>query len=224
MKKYLIIFLYFLVACGSDQTRVSIVDKDGNPAKINKMTPKFNRDQLEKQREAIDRNQNSEVRRTELNKFKQVNQTQNIDDENFITNSNTTSVDINESYPDDIFADRITNYNYNYTQEMQNQSPVRENRIVEVATTKQNATPKTQPKPTTQDKGFYIQLGIYSEKKNAQKIYDKFKKIHSGSILNYNNNKNKVVLGPYSNKTIAEKDMNKIIKQGHYDVYIIEQK
>ena len=72
-----------------------------------------------------------------------------------------------------------------------------------------------------------IQIGIYSTKDNANSVYNKFKSINTGYIDDYfykNNKKYKVVLGPYLSRIKAEKDLEKIIKTGHYDTYITQKK
>ncbi|MDR3290483.1 MAG: SPOR domain-containing protein [Rickettsiales bacterium] len=243
MKKILVLLPLFLISCASQdmgQPRVKLVDSQGNPVKLNKIVPKFNAEQLEKQRETVDRTQNSENRKVEITKFKQINTNFDIEsDDNIINNEANEGNGIGNAYPDELFADRITNYNYNYTQQMQNESPKKESKVVVVNTEEIKATPppSSQPKttpipapsPTIKNKkGYYIQIGIYSEKKNAQNMYNKFKKINMGEISEYVDKngkvKYKVALGPYNERKYAGIDMNKIINTGHYDVYIAEQK
>ena len=77
------------------------------------------------------------------------------------------------------------------------------------------------------NKKYYIQLGIFGEKSNAETTYSKYSKISNGMIENYlhkGKNKFKVLLGPYTDRQLAETDMEKVIKTGHYDVYITEKK
>ena len=71
--------------------------------------------------------------------------------------------------------------------------------------------------------GYYIQLGIYSDKKNADNVCEQYSKIGTCSMELYNKNY-KVVLGPYTDKSIAERDLEKVIKTGHFDVYITNKK
>ncbi|MDR2527159.1 MAG: SPOR domain-containing protein [Rickettsiales bacterium] len=206
-------------------TRVRIVDEKGKPAKINKMTIKFNEEQMARQREAVDRTQNSQNRKIPVNKFKQQ------DDESFIFP--TTQQD---DYPDELFADRITNYNYQHDSQQievvaapkrqtENIKP-NDKQVIIVDNKEQKKSPSTKNEKSYSQKGYYIQVGIYSEKKNAENIYKKYSDINSGKIEEYNNKgkKYKVVLGPYKDRNSAENDMNKVIKLGHYDVYITEQK
>ena len=44
------------------------------------------------------------------------------------------------------------------------------------------------------------------------------------NYLHNGKNRFKVLLGPYTDKKLAEIDMEKVIKTGHYDVYITEKK
>lgn len=250
--KYLL-FLVILASCVNENSKaVKIVDMKGNPARINKIVPKFNQEQLEKQRAAFN---NAETQN--INKFRQdyndsqnfqpINQTTTFDDENIIAPSN-------KQYPNDIFADRITNYNYIQENQQISENKQREipkNQVVEgdivsndaiaqeikpnievkkepvAVVEKKPAAPK-KPKSNAKVNGkhFYIQIGIYSEKKNANVAYNKYSKINPGSIEEYNKNgkKYKVLLGPYLDRKNAEKDLEKVIKTGHYDVYITTKK
>ena len=86
---------------------------------------------------------------------------------------------------------------------------------------------KTDVVNNKKSKKYYIQLGIFGEKSNAETIYSKYSKISNGMIENYlhkGKNRFKVLLGPYTDKKLAEIDIEKVIKTGHYDVYITEKK
>lgn len=275
-------FVFFIIITGCLQSgveQVRIVDSNGNPAKINKIVPKFNEEQLSKQREAFNSNQDTNL---EVNKFRKDYNTTTaqpinkglpppsaISDQNII-------VPVNNKYPNDIFADRITNYNYiqdNKTathtikktdepktinrQDLINETnnKIVEGDIIETNTgkklnqemtsekmsTKQKLSTNVQGKisnnkPTTKtpaptnassQKQYFIQIGVYSEKKNADIAYNKYSKISNGSIEEHNvknKKKYKVLLGPYNSKKIAEQNLEKVINTGHYDVYITEKK
>lgn len=263
-----IILLILLPSCiqpGIDKVR--IVDKNGRPANINKIVPAFNEQQMIKQKQAF------KDSFTEVNKFRQdfneINSSQQEDlGSNIIeANNNSTSLNSAQNYPDDIFADRITNYKYlNSDKNVQiiDKSDKKDsnktilNKVVETTipannlkasvnnnkstktentTNKQNSTikkntanKKTTTKSTTNNinkKGFYIQIGIFNEKSNAENSYKKYSSIHKGGIDEYISKskvKYKVLLGPYTNRNTAEKDLEKVIKTGHYDVYITEKK
>ena len=248
--KYLFIFVFLFGCVQPKFESVKIVDEYGKTAKINKIIPAFNEEQMLKQKEAFNNNNNTT---TKVNKFRQ---NYNNPDENsdvFNDDSNIITNNINK-YPDDIFADRITNYRYldnNHKVQIIDQSKQNEdkniNKVVQtevIENKKQmvltheneeiksdnnvkNNNKNNKPKSTAKTRGFYIQIGIYSEKNNANTAYKKYSSIHSGDIEEYiskNKAQYKVLLGPYSNKKLAEKDLEKIIKTGHYDVYITEKK
>lgn len=273
MKKVkLLLLLILLVSCiQSGLNQVRIVDSNGNPAKINKIVPSFNEQQMMKQKEAF----NNSI--TEVNKFRQdfneINQNQEMNIETH-NDSNVIKVANSNKYPEDIFADRITNYKYldtnknvqiidkSTTSNTQNTNKNNTNKIVETKVEKNNQTvntknnqeinvknntnkttnstkgnniPKTKNDNTKKvtstnninSKGFYIQIGIFNKKTNAENSYKQFSSIHKGGIDEYISNskvKYKVLLGPYSNRNTAEKDLEKVIKTGHYDVYITEKK
>lgn len=281
MKRFKILLpLIILTSCiQSGLNQVRIVDSNGNPAKINKIVPSFNEQQMMKQKEAF----NNSI--TEVNKFRQnfneINEIQNVNTVNNDTMDNDTNIikpSNRKKYPEDIFADRITNYKYldsnkniqvidksNNTNNKVitiDESKNNLNKVIETSTNKNeiksnnknkvdntvqtnnktannkstnnkssnnknNTTKKTVNKNNIDAKGFYIQIGIFNEKTNAENSYKKYSSIHKGGIDEYISNskvKYKVLLGPYSNKNTAEKDLEKVIKTGHYDVYITEKK
>lgn len=284
--KYLLLIL-ILSSCQQQGQRIRIVDKDGNPARINKITPQFNEEQLERQKQALLTQQQPQ----QLSAVNQLAQ-QNYHSQNDINTKNTTIIQDNTNileennrikYPKDIFADRITNYNYiednNFSTDNQNnyqnlnyktlknqyqssengeileediivlndfekkeikeeQEKYQKNKqnesINQLQTNNEynsnndisikNTTPITK---NNNSKGIYIQIGIYSKKINATKMYNKYKSINTGTIEEYNSKgkkQYKVILGPYTDRKVAEKDLTKVIKTGHYDVYITENK
>lgn len=259
------------MACSMNTSdKIKIVDANGNPVKLNRIVPEFNEQQMQKQKEALSSNsQNgSNIKFVNGN----YNIMQQVNDPNFITTKNT--------FPDEnIFADRITNFNYIEKDKKQNLSKPsidneknsniidvknQKNSIIEVDSnnlvksdkpdnknnkiTKNNVSEKVveiddnssknnknlsiQNKLKTdiankKNKKYYIQLGIFDEKSNAETTYSKYSKISNGMIKNYlhkGKNRFKVLLGPYTDKKLAEIDMEKVIKTGHYDVYITEKK
>lgn len=261
MEKLKYLFLLFLLtACiQPDFNQVRIVDEYGKPAKINKIIPAFNEQQMLKQKKAF----NDSI--TEVNKFRQdFNDIENNDItnlQNINNDSNIIEVSNNKQYPDDIFADRITNYKYlsdnkniqvidkndkkeyisvkeeNLNKVIQtqvvenNKTKIKENNSDIKSTTNKNKPINKQNNSlqfnNINSKGFYIQIGIFNEKINAENSYKKYSKIHKGGIDEYISKskvKYKVLLGPYSNRNTAEKDLEKVIKTGHYDVYITEKK
>ena len=262
----LLILLPSCIQPGVD--RVRIVDKDGKPANINKIIPAFNEQQIIKQKQAF------KDSFTQVNKFRQdFNDINSVQQENLGSNiieanNNSASFESIQNYPDDIFADRITNYKYlnsdknvqviDKSDKKENNNKTILNKVVETTipdnnlkasvsnnklakkentTNKQNSTTKKNTtnkknitKSTTNNinkKGFYIQIGIFNEKSNAENSYKKYSTIHKGGIDEYISKskvKYKVLLGPYTNRNTAEKDLEKVIKTGHYDVYITEKK
>lgn len=277
-------FVFFIVMAGCLQSgveQVRIVDENGKPVKINKTVPKFNEEQMIKQREAFKNKDNA----TQINKFRQdYNDTSDTFSRSLVANDSNIIVPI-RNYPDDIFADRITNYNYiedtNKTimqaapKKADNRNvkaPVKKNMIsvkdteviggdildssttvkakkrvayalktmeekpLTVESQKKSIESKsaatlvvksTAPRTNVNQKGYYIQVGVYREKKNADSAYEKYSKISSGNVEEYDfhgSKKYKVLLGPFSDKKTAEQSLEKIIKMGHYDVYITEKK
>ena len=259
------------MACSMNTSdKIKIVDANGSPVKLNRIVPEFNEQQMQKQKEALSSNNQNGSNIKFING--NYNIIQQVNDPNFITTKNT--------FPDEnIFADRITNFNYIEKDKKQNLSKPssdneknsniidvknQKNSIIEVDSnnlvksdkpdnknnkiTKNNVLEKVveiddnssknkknlsiQNKLKTdiankKSKKYYIQLGIFGEKSNAETIYSKYSKISNGMIENYlhkGKNRFKVLLGPYTNKKLAEIDMEKVIKTGHYDVYITEKK
>lgn len=226
-----------------------IVDKYGKPVKINKIVPAFNEEQMLKQKEAFNNNNI-----TEINKFRQ---NYNYTDKNNINNNNINMITANvNKYPDDVFADRITNYKYldnNQNIQIIDQSKQNNNKNInkviqkeiienekQIILTKNKYNNKNNKNNNNNNKkentkiynnlnlkGTYIQIGIYNKRKNAETAYKKYSNIHNGNIEEYISKSKvqyKVLLGPYFNKKTAEKDLEKVIKTGHYDVYITEKK
>lgn len=218
--------LCLLTSCLHDNVKkVRIVDNQGNPAKINKIVPKFNEEQMKKQQDSLRGNNTSNI------KFVNENSEilQQINDPNIIS--------VNNNLPnDEILADRITNFNY--VEETKNPAtPTNKNpkignvynadkNLVKEVSVKTNGTVVKQSKKLS-GKKYFIQIGVFNEKSNAEVAYSKYSKIYNGVIDNYvsrGKNKYKVSLGPYTDKKIADKDLEKVIKMGHYDVYITEKK
>lgn len=239
MKKFLsFILLFFSTACIKNNVeRVRIVDAQGRPAKINKIIPQFNEEQMVKQREAMNNpsNRNIEVNRFRQDAMQPVNGDISMD-------TQPSSI----KYSSDVFADRITNYNYiqdEIPEQTKTQKATKNNDIIEGDIIENKVTPTTtKPKNTTvvapvvtntsvqnraNQKGYYIQIGVYKEKINADSAYNKYSKINKGVVEEYgvkNKKQYKVLLGPYPNRNSAEKDLEKVIKTGHYDVYVTEKK
>jgi len=294
--KFLIFFIFLTSCIQGNNQQVQIVDKNGKPAKIVKIVPQFNEEQMAKQKEAFG---NKENFAQQVNKFRQNYNDYNQDDvQNINTiperqnkNVSIDSIDAESNiliekssmYPNDIFEDRITNYNYNSSQMQNNNQQDTQNGFSSQKKTTQvlnnnsndnllyrnkgNKTPQIidnsdnnnqiieennalgkNPKTFNNTdnkrnnikkqtsasvlnskniKNYYIQIGVYGERKNAETMYNKYKNISTGFIDEYKVNnilKYKVVLGPFSNKKTAESSLNKVIKTGHYDVYITEKK
>ncbi len=284
-------FFFILFICGCVKQgveRIRLVDANGNPVKINKIVPRFNEEQMQKQREALNRAQ-QDNNMVSVNRF---NQNYNSQQNNNRFSQNSSLNDQNiimpaGQYPNDIFDDRITNYNYieekkyqfntenkttssntnntiittrnNTTQttheneiitddlkkstNIQNKNisktaPQQQTKTKITNTTKSNSNKTVQPVVQKQNstpaktssnisKGYYIQIGIYGKKENADKAYKKYTNIDKGVIQEYSTKgsiKYKVLIGPYKNRDDAEKNLEKVIKTGHYDVYITEEK
>lgn len=279
MKRLLYLFLVGLLSSclQNNVRRVRIIDAQGNPAKINKIVPRFNEEQMEKQKRAFNSSREDGGNAGDNVKFVNKNSgiMQQINDPNFISVGNRLP-------SDDVFADRITNFNYveevqqpvvsnkkdnvslaneknaekkkdsakkaliynEIKNEVVEEKVVNKNEVIEEKVV--NAPAKTlntisndkktasSPAKTAsmasgnaKDKGYFIQIGIFSEKSNAEASYSKYSKISNGVIDNYlskGKTRYKVLLGPYNDRTLAEKDLKKVIKMGHYDVYITEKK
>ncbi|MFC1659091.1 SPOR domain-containing protein [Pseudomonadota bacterium] len=73
---------------------------------------------------------------------------------------------------------------------------------------------------------YYLQLGAFKSKKGAETMLNDYKRISSGEIKEVTINKQKiyrVVLGPYTTKNRAETNKEKVIKTGHYDVFVTKR-
>ena len=299
------IFIALICGCANNTERFVFVDNNGNQVQVHRMVPKFNEEQLQKQKNLSNN--------YEANNFKQMynnsQQKSNFAPINVQSNDENIIIAHNNKYPNDIFSDRITNYNYintsnnqkdintkpssnkldtnrtnnkdnkdnkenknnksndnkkntiisdknknnkkyvlmiddkNIKNNIQNKniqtntkslsnSTLQKNTSVQqkdIDLAKQDTNVVITTNKTTKkiDKGYYIQIGIYSNKDNANKSYNKYKTIKSGVIEEYSSEtsvKYRVLLGPYSKKDSAEKDLERVIKTGHYDVYITEKK
>ncbi|MDR0423625.1 MAG: SPOR domain-containing protein [Rickettsiales bacterium] len=235
----------FLFGCAVDDSKqmIRIVDKDGREANMNKIVPEFNEAQLKKQKQVFDK---GNMQTTQINRFIQ----QDINADMVVATPNSEI-----QYPSDIFADRITNYNYrnansdsdiifgnDLEQNISTKEISRPSGGLEVSRNEQNLTKKggantkkvekkesiTQKSPLKQQKtslddnnvdGFFVQIGIFSNRENANNSFNKFKKVNNGVIREINK-KYKVLLGPYPDKEKAEMDKEKVIKMGHYDVFV----
>ena len=99
-----------------------------------------------------------------------------------------------------------------------------------VATTATTTTAAVASKSSPKDDDheiYYIQIGIYGQKKNADAACAKYGKIGNCIMDTYNAKQrinHKVLLGPYKDRKAAEKVLEKVIKTGHYDVYITDKK
>jgi cell division protein FtsN len=73
---------------------------------------------------------------------------------------------------------------------------------------------------------YYLQLGAFKSKTGAETMLNSYKKISVGEIktVTINNQKiYRVVLGPYNTRGTAEVNKEKVIKTGHYDVFITKR-
>ncbi|HSQ97493.1 MAG TPA: SPOR domain-containing protein [Rickettsiales bacterium] len=232
--KFLLLLCILSSCLQNNVKKVRIVDAQGNPAKINKIVPKFNEEQMKKQKESLKDTDNS-------SSIKFVNENngimQQINDPNIITSRNDLP-------NDEVFADRITNFNYVEDKNNQivskneqgnkkivnvydNTNKSNNKNLVKEISVKDNNKTKKIDNNVIKGTKYFIQIGIFSEKSNAEAAYSKYSRIYNGIIDDYlskGKNKYKVLLGPYTDKKIAEKDLEKIIKMGHYDVYITEKK
>ena len=289
-------FIFTLFVCGCIQQgteRIRLVDANGEPVRINKVVPKFNEEQLKKQKEALNKSQRESGGRFTRNNPQNANrfQVNYVNDQNIIMPA--------DQYPKDIFDDRITNYKYiderksqttknnSSSNNLRSNNTIRQNnneKQIEINDLSKNNTgepkmvnntnkPKslgtiqknqkstnlqnknaintasttvasstviksnttvtkkaitTTQKTKTQSGKYFLQIGIYAKKENADKAYNKYTKIDKGVIREYKSKdqttKYRVLIGPYTNKADAEKNLEKVIKTGHYDVYITEEK
>jgi len=75
-------------------------------------------------------------------------------------------------------------------------------------------------------KQYYIQLGSYSVKTNADNIVKKYQKLADGDVeklLVKNRDIYRSVLGPFATKNDAEKILARVLDSGHFDVFIIKK-
>jgi cell division protein FtsN len=120
----------------------------------------------------------------------------------------------------------IKEVNINNEKSLRNSNGATNNKIKKtvIATTPKKQTAKKKTKKTSKNGKFYIQIGAYSLKSNAEKSLNKYSNINKGMVKNYTNSKGVViyrtVLGPYNSRAQAENDLEKVIQRGHYDVYI----
>ena len=80
-------------------------------------------------------------------------------------------------------------------------------------------------KQTTSGK-YYIQLGSFKNKENADKLIKKFDNVGDEQKLIPINTKSgimyKAVIGNFNTKEEAEKEMEKVLNKGHFDCYVIK--
>jgi septal ring-binding cell division protein DamX len=221
MKKGLIVLACLLLLSCHKAEKFRIVDAEGRPAKITKVVPKFNEEQMEKQKEVF---VNPKGKSPKVSKFQQ-------------KTSDSPVFHDEDTYPDSVFVDKITNYNQKTDEGLVLDRRTNTNDISLVKSEKLPKTTEPQkpavapaPKKSSNSnaKGFYLQIGAFRNKKNADTLYVKYKNTLTNIFLEESldgGRKNyKVISGPYPNKNSAEDDMSKVITMGHYDVYVTEKK
>ncbi len=93
-------------------------------------------------------------------------------------------------------------------------------------TTKTYVKPSQSTKQITNTGKYYIQLGSFKNKENANKLIDKFDNVGDEQKLIPTNTKNglmyKAVIGNFNTKEEAEKEMEKVLNKGHFDCYVVK--
>ena len=77
---------------------------------------------------------------------------------------------------------------------------------------------------TILDNKYYLQLGSFTNLKNAESLVKKFKNSFIVKKKIKGKNHFRVVSGGYKNNSTAELEKEKIIKKGHFDVYVFIEK
>lgn len=103
--------------------------------------------------------------------------------------------------------------------------------IVNIIKTNESSGVKAKELPELSDKpepgkSFYIQLGVFSEKVNADEAYGRYSKIDKCIMKDYLSKGKKsyrLLMGPYSSRAIADKFLDKVISSGHYDTYVTQE-
>jgi cell division protein FtsN len=275
-----ILCLLVLSSCQYQQSdNIRIVSSDGTPVKLERKTPLFNAQQLEKQRD-----------------FKEENGGITLIDEAgpkaFNSRGNNYAyAEKQDSFPDKIFEDKlenngrqIVNKDANEVQKatiktqngvingksqdisdsqevksedagqieakngdergvsylfpgdktsssMKDQSHQTNNKAINLnnengASSKTSNNNSSVSGTSSAQGNYYLQLGAFKSKKGAETMLNNYKRISSGEIktVTINNQKvYRVVLGPYNSKSTAESNKEKVIKTGHYDVFITKR-
>lgn len=95
-----------------------------------------------------------------------------------------------------------------------------------------NKTPTKTPKTIDssnilKNNKYYLQLGSFSNKKQAEKIISSFNSIGDERkvipVLYENKQIYRAIIGSFDTKEKAEKEMEKIIEKGHFDVFVFKK-
>lgn len=182
---------------------VQIVDKEGNPATLKRRMPEFNKKQLSKQQQYEDKNIQI------LSKSKK-----------------------DKPFPKDIFADKApankkTKEEVVILETTESESKLRK----EIKGKKTTRTKKAAASSTVavgqakyQRGKYYVQLGAYKSRTSADRVLSQNRDVSNGLIRTFKNRNqvtiHRVLLGPFSTKKQAKVNLDKVVKKGHYDVYI----
>jgi len=248
-----IITLIAVCACQSKSVdTIRIVNSEGDPIKIKKNTPAFNIEQLKKQKKFKDRNggisliDESGRRSFESKGNNYAYADKESDDTLFedkqkavgkkIVKIKDKATIINKDGEKDKIDSRDMNgivekdgvqYLFSEEKTSKNAKNRKASNASAVNLNKYSKSKSQSAKSTVSTGGrYYLQLGAFKSKSNANNMLRDYSDISKGEIktVNVNNKKiYRVVLGPYSSKSIAETNKKKVIQAGHYDVFITKR-
>ena len=94
-------------------------------------------------------------------------------------------------------------------------------------TTKSSTSTTTNGSNYLKQGKYYIQLGSFVDRAKANELSSRFRNVGDGGAVVPTNTKNglmyKVVIGEFSTKDSAEKEMEKVLETGHFDCYVFKR-
>jgi cell division septation protein DedD len=246
--------LIAVCACqGRSTDTVRIVNSEGNPVNVKKNIPAFNAEQLKKQKKFKDKNGGISLidesgRRTFESKGNNYAYADRENDDALFEDKKATSGkkivktkdkatiiskdgekgEVDSGNKDAIVEKDGVQYLFSEEKTSKNAKNRKAGNDSAVNLNKYSRSNgrSTRSTASTGRGRYYLQLGAFKSKSNANNMLRDYRNISRGEIktVNINNRKiYRVVLGPYSSKGVAETNKKKVIQAGHYDVFITKR-
>jgi cell division protein FtsN len=250
LSKIIIIFLAFgFFSCTKNKkeaVKIRVVDLQGQPGSVQIKTPDLNVDALRQQGKTnlqyVDSNKVVEPNNYQKNNLNNnYNATQAPDlglpqPENSFTKIIEQKSDKKENVADDKNANNKVVYLLNSKDSKDSKDKENKNifgsqnadQSIEIDLSKEEPAlevnkPKKPITKVTNGKKYFVQVGSFTEEKNATNSLAYMKKFHQGVIQQGNVNNSithRVLLGPFVNRVSAQKLLNKVKKSGHNAILV----